>query len=251
MIVKETLIDGNKIDYTILVGKNIHLITEQFPGIKLSTKIVSISDNNLVLDKSGSSGKIGQLIHRQNIMVQFEYKSEQVSFGSTIGTTSEGRIQIPLASNVNSLVRRKFIRFDLEKDVRLTFFDEPGIRSARLSKLKWIETSTVNVGGGGVLVVVPIALKKNDYVIMNFAFEKFELPHLILGRVCHGYRNSTKKIVAGIEFITRENAVRMLSPGLIRNLPQAALLFEDGTGKELAGFLEENNRINMEKGVNQ
>ncbi len=251
MIANKTLIDGNRIDYAILVGKSIQLITEQFQGIKLVTKIVSISDNNLVLDKSGSTGKINQLISRQNVMVQFEYKGEQVSFGSTISTTSNGRIQIPLVVDVNPMVRRKFIRFDLEKDVRLTFFNESDIKSARLNKLKWVETSTGNIGGGGVLAVMPTTLEKNDYVIMNFNLEKFEMPHLILGRICHSYRNNNKRIVAGIEFITKENAVRVLSSGLIRNLPPAAFLLENKTGRELADFLEKNYGNNMEKGVNQ
>ena len=66
---KTALINSANIDYSILIGKRIKIITEQFPGQLLTTRIMSTGDNNLVLDNSGSDGKINQLIQKQNVNV--------------------------------------------------------------------------------------------------------------------------------------------------------------------------------------
>lgn len=244
-----TLINSAHIDYSILVGKKIKIMAEQFPGQMLSTRIMSMAVNHLVLDKSGSDGKISQLIQKQNVNVQFEYKGQEISFISSIVTSKSGRVQIPLVESINPMVRRKFVRFDIDKTVRLTYFDERNIISARLKKLKWFETILSNIGGGGLLAIMPSMLANDNFVLLNFKIDRLELPRLVLGRVCHSYRNDKNKIVTGIEFITNENAGRIISPSLIRNLPEAIFKFNNKTARELVKCLEQNNGNNLNKGV--
>ncbi len=240
------LINSAKIDSSILVGKRIKIITEQFPGQALTTRIMSAGDNNLVLDKSGSGGKISQLIQKQNVNVQFEYKGQAIAFTSAIVTSDGGRIMIPMAESLNPMVRRKFVRFDMDKVIRLTYFDERNIKTARLSKLKWFETTIANIGGGGVLAFMPSVLADDNFILMNMDMDNLEFPHLILGRICHSHRNDKNKIVTGIEFITRENGGKIIPSSLIRNLPEAIFHFNNSTAKVLAKYLEKNNRNNIE-----
>ena len=65
----KAVINGKDIDHSALVGRNIRLRTEQFPNRILDTRIVSVSRGNLIIDRSGSSGMINQLIGNQNIEV--------------------------------------------------------------------------------------------------------------------------------------------------------------------------------------
>ncbi len=240
------LINSAKIDCSILVGKRIKIITEQFPGQALTTRIMSTGDNNLVLDKSGSEGKISQLIQKQNVNVQFEYKGQAIAFTSTIATSDSGRILIPIAESISPMVRRKFVRFEMDKVIRLTYFDEGNIKTARLNKLKWFETTIANIGGGGVLVFMPSMLADDNFILMNMNMDNLEFPHLILGRVCHSHRNDKNNIVTGIEFITRENGGKIIPSSLVRNLPEAIFQFSNGTAKNLAKYLEKNNGNNIE-----
>ena len=241
-----TLINSVDIDYSILIGKKIKILTEQFPGQSLPTRIMSTNDNHLVLDKSGADGKISQLIRKQNINVQFEYKGQEISFISSIVTSTGGRILVPMVESVNPLVRRKFVRFDMDRAVRLTYFDEQNFISARLNKLKWFETILSNIGGGGLLTFMPSMPADDNFVLINIKIDDLELPPLVLGRVCHSYRNDKTEIVTGIEFITNENTGQIISSSLIRNLPEAIFQFENKTARNLVKYLEQTNRNNVE-----
>jgi len=243
------IISSNDVDYNALVGRKVDIVTEQFPGKVLNAKVVGINNKSLVLDRSGSSGLINQLVGRQNLEVRFDYKGEPVVFVSTISPSTEGRIQVPIASDVKPLVRRQFVRFDLEKDIRLTYFDIRYIKTARLNKMKWMEISTANIGGGGLLAVMPAALEDDNYLIMNLGFEDLNIPHLLMGRVCHCRRDDNKKYLVGVEFIVKEYHKDNLPSSLLRNLPGSIFVFDDEARKKLACYLAEkygNNIIDRE-----
>jgi hypothetical protein len=246
MIGSDAIIRSQDIDDAQLIGKEIKLITEQFPGKPLSSKVMSIRDGNLIIDKSGSGGLVNQLIHRQNIKVRFEYKGEPVEFTSLILPRTSGRIQIPLAPDITPLVRRQFVRFNLEKNIRLTYFDTGNIKSARLNKLKWIETAIANIGGGGVMSEMPNALSHDYYVILNLDFENIQVPDLLIGRVCHSHLGRDKKNLVGIEFIVKETVKEQLPHSLIRNLPPGIFAFDQDTRRELARRLEKTYGKNIE-----
>ena len=87
---------------------------------------------------------------------------------------------------------------------------------------------------------------KPIFIMLNLALDDFEFPPLVLGRVCHSFRDNQNKIATGIEFITKENAGRILTSSLFRNLPDAIFQLNNKKTKELARYLEEKNRNNVE-----
>jgi c-di-GMP-binding flagellar brake protein YcgR len=231
------VINSRDIDYTGLVGRKVSIVTEQFPGKMLSAKVLAITNNALVIDRSGSSGLVNQLVARQNLEVRFDYKGEPVVFTSTVSSPQEGRLQLPIAPDVRPLVRRRFVRFDLEKDIRLTYFDDKHIKTARLNKLKWLETFTANIGGGGLLAVMPTILDNDNYLIINLGFDDLDIPHLMLGRVCHCQKDESKKFLVGVEFVTREYHKEVLPSSLTRNLPPGVFMFDNKARIKLAQYL--------------
>ncbi|MCX6827515.1 MAG: hypothetical protein NTV06_09690 [candidate division Zixibacteria bacterium] len=76
----EIIVDSKNIDYGNLVGREIRIRTEQFPYKLLSTKVLAVTDNNLVIDRSGDSGRINQLIGHQCIEVLVDYRGEPIQF---------------------------------------------------------------------------------------------------------------------------------------------------------------------------
>ncbi len=238
MPTKKAVINGKDIDQSALIGQDVRIKTEQFPGRLLDSRIVSVSGGNLVLDRSGSSGMINQLIGNQNIEVTLRYKGEQVVFSSLLSKPNEGRIQIPIATTIFPEVRRKFVRVQFGLDVRLAFFDNSGISSTRLSKLRWFKTETVNICGGGMLVEIPINLTNEFFMILHMELDGFDIPVLMLGDIRH-CQAENKNYYSGVEFIIKENYKKRLPGVLIRNLPPRIFTFDSIIRKNLAAFLIE------------
>jgi len=125
----------------------------------------------------------------------------------------------------------------MSKDVRLAYFDNASISSARLNKLKWLETKTVNISGGGMLVEIPANLSAEFYMIFHLVLAGFELPSLLLGRICHCNLGKNNRYQTGVEFITREICRQKLPQVLVRNLPAKLFTYDCDNQKRLDSFL--------------
>ena len=240
------IISSRTIDYSKLVGREIQLKTEQFAGRFLSTKVMAITDGNLILDRSGSAGRINQLIANQNIEVLFDYKGEPVGFTSKVIIPRPGWVQIPIAEEVSPRVRRRYIRFPIARTVKLTFFDDTNVGYFRLSKLKWMETSTMNVSGGGALVKIPVYLSRDDYMVINIDMEEINMPSLLVARVRHKRRGDNNSSLVGVEFMVKEDCPHKLPRNLIKNLPAKLFDFDDRMRLELASILTEKFKDQIE-----
>jgi len=241
-VARDITLDRANVDFSLLVGREVLLITEQFPGKALKTRVIGVKENNLVIDRSGSGGLVNQLICRQNIEVHFMYKDQPMVFHSTVSIPREGKIQIPIADDLNPKVRRKFIRYDYGNEIKLTYFDMAHIKNARLNKLKWMETGTLNISGGGMLVEIPTILTRDNYVIFNLGLEGFELPKLMVGRVRHCFRESQAGVRAGVEFLVKEELAETMPPFLIKSLSDKMLQFDAVMRMELTRYFEEKYR---------
>lgn len=243
MIAQESVVlSRTNVDFSVLVGREVKLLTEQFPGKILQTRIIAVKSNNLIVDRSGSGGLVNQLICRQNVEVHFIYKDQTMVFHSTVSIPREGKIEIPIAGDLNPKVRRKFVRYDYGHEIKMTYFDMAHIGTARLNKLKWLETGTLNIGGGGMLVEVPSQLTRGNFVIFNLGLEDFILPKLMVGRIRHCVNAERKGNTAGVEFLVREDLNQAIPPTLVKSLSDQLFRFDARTRLELARYLEENYR---------
>ncbi|UCD17624.1 MAG: PilZ domain-containing protein [Candidatus Zixiibacteriota bacterium] len=231
------IIKSEEVDLTGLVGRQVVLKTEQFPGKGLSTRILGVRDKCLVIDRSGSSGMVDQLIHNQKIEVRFSLKGQPAKFVSTLTCPKDGRMQIPISAEIFPETRRKFRRVDLISDVQLTVFDEHHIGAARLNRLKWLETKTINISGGGMLVTLPLNIISDHYLICHLRLDNFELPKLLVGRTRHAYMTGGRKNRVGVEFIVREDRADKLPKSIIKNLPVKLFDFNREIRCKLAEFL--------------
>ncbi len=230
------------IEHSEIIGRELKIRTEQFPGKILDSKVIGISGDSLIIDRSGSSGLVNELINKQPIEVYLEYKGEPVVFSSTVATPRRGKLQIPIAENIYPEICRAFKRVKMEKDIRLTFFNDTCISTARLNKLKWIETKTVDIGGGGLMALLPVDLNGEYFLIIHLGFENLQIPNLVVGQVRHSRSNINKMYHAGVEFIIKENYKNKLPNVLIRNLPGGLFVFDDKCRKILENYLTETNR---------
>jgi len=237
-MLNQPLIDKEAINHNDFMGCELKIQSEQFPGILLTTKVVGIYEDNLLIDRSGSNGLVDDLINNQKILVHVVYKGEPVVFDSKIVSPMKGRMYIPLSQNLRPEINRAFERVALQTDVRLAYFNNASISTARLSHLKWIETKSINVSGGGVMVELPIDLTSDYYLIMHLGLNHHEIPQLLLGQVRHSNSVGNKYSV-GVEFIIKETYKSFLPMSLIRNLPKKIFEFGEIGRKKLDGIIKQ------------
>ncbi|MBN2227410.1 MAG: PilZ domain-containing protein [candidate division Zixibacteria bacterium] len=236
------VVKGAEIDFSGLVGREIMLRTDQFPGKSLSTRVMAIRDNSLVIDRSGSGGLIDQLIHNQPLEVYFQLKGQPARFMSVLACPREGRLQIPIGQEIYPEGRRKFERVDVVSDVQLTLFDEQSIGAVRLNRLKWLETKTINVSGGGMLVTLPLQVVSDHYLILHLQLEDVELPKLMVGRTRHVTITEKYQSLVGVEFIVREDRFAKVPKSIIRHLPVKLFDFCTDSRDELDRYLIQVNK---------
>ena len=244
MATDHAVISGDEIDCTELVGRQVKMKTNQFPGKVLTTRVVGVSGSKLLMDRSGSSGLVAELIHNQDVEVHLSYKGEPVVFCSKIAVPHKGKLQIPLAESIFPVINREFTRVEVEKEVKLACFDSANITVVRLNRLRWIETRTINISAGGILVEMPINISEDYYMIVHLGFSEASIPELIVGRVRHCRPGRNNHFNAGVEFVVKENYQRILPKSMIRNLPVGLFDFDESSRLNLNEFLLENYKQN-------
>ncbi len=237
MLTDKIYIRSTEIDYSRLVGREIKIRSEQFSGRILNAKVVAISDSNLIIDRSGSGGLVDQLITNQPVEISFNYKGEPVVFNSRISVPRVGRLQVPIAPDVTPQIKREFVRLEIPCDIRLAFCDETGIGVLQLSKLRWVKTNAINIGGGGILTEVPLFFSKDDYMILHLELEEMIVPQLMVGRIRHKQKGERNESHVGVEFIVREQCTERLPNTLLKNLPLKLFDFDEKMRSDLSAFL--------------
>lgn len=231
-------INPSEVDFTELVGREIRLRTEQFDDRILTTRVMGISDHSLVIDRSGSSGRVGQLVPHQKVNAQFDHRGQPAGFESQIVCPNEGRMVIPIADRIIPVHARRFVRFNMTNEVQLALFDARNITAARLNKLKWLKTSTANISAGGMLAVIPGIITGESFMILHLPLEGINLPRLIVGRTRYFIQGSAGKNKVGVEFIVKEDKTEKLPNKIIRNLPEGLFEYTSAMRKQLCDHLK-------------
>ncbi len=238
-------VDIARFDFSTLVGHKVTLFADQFPGKPLASKVVVASGNTIAVDRSGSSGLIDNLVNNQQIIVQVLYKGEPVSVRATVHRTEGGSCKISLGDKVVPLLRRRFRRIPLVRTVRMATLPMATFSNKTLSMLRWMQTDTVNISGGGILLSFTSALEYPTYVFMNVACTEASFPSLILGQVRYSIPVETGRWHVGVEFIPRENRRKHFAFATIRQMPAAVFAYDEAMradmNRQLIAWMHENN----------
>ena len=193
-----------ELDLSVLVGHQVKVFSAQFPGKELPTRAVSCSGRAIEVDRSGGRGMIGNMVTNQQVIVQFPYRSQEVSVRAQFRRTDGGRCLLTLDEWVTPLTQRRFLRVERACAVKLATFPKAVSRFKALSDLRWMATETRNVSSGGVLVNLPGYLQRDVLVLIHLEIPDLQLPPLLLARVRHCYQCDDGTYRAGVEFLVRE-----------------------------------------------
>jgi len=215
----DVAIDLSLFDFSSLVGREVILFSEQFQGKPLTTRITFTSKGSLTIDKSGSNGAIDALVHNQPIVLQVEYKGQQIAVHAQLKRNSGGKCTVVLGEKVTPISRRRFFRALVQVPVKLAVLPASAFDVQKLAKLRWLETQSLNFSAGGVMIQLHSSLDSRTCLIVNVVPPGMAFPSLVLSRVRHCYPIEANLFHLGIEFLTKEAMLSSLPATTVRNLP--------------------------------
>ncbi len=225
------------LDLSQMVGFQVRLFSKQFPAKDLYVRIGAAVGRRLVAESTQRNDIIDNLVNHQTVVLQFQYRGEDISVRAKIQKSNGGRCAFDLEDKATPLSQRRFLRVNLKHKVNLAPFPSSGVLGRKLDKLRWMETDLVNFSAGGALLTVPTILNDTVRLIVNVQVSEFEFPQLLLAKVCHGYQYDEFNCRAGIEFVTRERAERMLSPFQMAEMPPVLFSYSgqrrDGLNRDI------------------
>ncbi|MDF1545008.1 MAG: hypothetical protein P1R58_07895 [bacterium] len=214
-------IDSNLLDLASLVGREVVLYSEQYPGKPLSTRVIMVNNKSMAIDRGKSSGLINELIDSQKVVLQFEYRGELVSVDATLNRSPNGKCTLSIAERVIPLTRRRFDRFPIELSTKLAAFNVKTFDPQNMGKLRWLETRTINFSCGGLLVGMSSQIKRRTYFLLNVDTAELEIPKFMIGEVRHSFQVDHGGYRIGMEFVVNEKKARHFSQFTIQSLPES------------------------------
>jgi hypothetical protein len=220
-----TSFDGQLLDLSGLVGRDITLFPEQTPGREYSGRVVSIHDRQIHLDGQNRRTELDNLVNNQRVIIRFVYRGQAVSVRAILRRTAGGRCFFVMEEKVTPLSQRRHLRVPVIKPVRLAPFPMTTFVKKNLPHLRWMETETVNFSSGGALIDIPSRLEKEVFLILNIDLQTEMFPTLILAQVRHNYPADTGRFHTGIEFVVKESARKVVPALTAKELPGPVLQY--------------------------
>lgn len=223
---KRPAVDASRFDFSLLVGHELTLFSEQFPGKPLKGKVILVSNGELSIDRSGGSDLIDNLVSNQKVIMRMAYKGQQISVPATLKRSNGGKCRIIIGNTVVPLSRRRFTRVFLSRPVKLAVMPVPSFRRSKLARLRWVETVTINISGGGALIDSSSYLENPTCLFLNIDLGQFSFPPLVLGQVMYSLPRDAGHFQVGLEFIVKEMRDNRFPLPILKQLPR--VVFEYG-----------------------
>ena len=212
-------IDISRLDLSRLVGKYVRLFSKQFPGKVLRAKVLSTSEHQILVNSGTDNDMLNTLVNRQTIIIQFPYKGQDVSINAQLNRSDGGRSYFVFEERAVPLSQRKFVRVNAHRSVKMAAFPVLTFNRKSLTKLRWLETDTINVSSGGLLIGMSGPMERDARLLMNVEMHDELFPQLVVGQVRHSFQSEETSFRVGIEFVVREMLGSAFPQNMIEQLP--------------------------------
>lgn len=219
--------DATQIDLSKLVGYEIKIFSEQFPGKALGAKVSFTKPGQISVDSGARFGNIENLVNLQTVVLQLTHKGQQVSVKAQLRRAAGGRCTFMLQDKATPLARRRFVRLQIQRSVRLAAFPVAAHARRDLKQLRWMATDSVSLSSGGLAVKVPTFLEKGVLLLISVEWEENLLPPILLGRVKHCFQEEDGQFLTGVEFLVDEESQRLFPPFSRRSLPGSLFTYSN------------------------
>jgi c-di-GMP-binding flagellar brake protein YcgR len=241
--VPENAIDSSRLDFSLLVGHTLTVFSDQFPGKPLKSRVILANEREIVIDRSGGLGLVDSLVNNQQVTIRVEYKGQQVAVPAQIKRSAGGACKMVLGEKAVPLRRRRFVRVAMACPVKLAVVPLATFDPRKLARLRWVETMTISLSPGGVLIDFSSCLENSTYLLMNIGLEDFAFPSLVLGQVRYTLPGEIGHYRVGVEFIVKEAGQERLSSLTLKRLPSSIFEYDESKRNEL------NDKLKTQTGV--
>lgn len=230
---QEGCVDSSRFDFSLLVGHELTLFSEQFPGKPLKSKVILANDREITIDRSGGSGLVDNLVSNQKVTIRVPYKGQQVAVPATLKRSAGGTCKMILGDRVVPLLRRRFTRVVMSRLVKLAMVPVATFNPEKLARLRWLETVTINISPGGTLIDFSCCLESPTYLFMNIDLNEFSFPALVLGQVRYSLPVETGHFHVGVEFVVKETRHAHFPLATLKHLPRVVFEYSEAQRSEL------------------
>lgn len=213
------------LDLSVLVARELALFSDQYPGREMRVRVLSVQDNQLLVDGPKAGNLFESLVDQQVVVVQFTYKGELVGTRAKVRKGTGNRCSIILEGTIAPLTQRRFRRICLERPVRLAPFPMTTYARRNFSRLRWIDCRMVNFSSGGMLVEMGSMLDLQMFVLVHAAVGYAPFPPLILAQVKHLGGARSGRFMAGLEFVTAERSRTEIPTTTRQELPEVVFSY--------------------------
>ncbi len=220
-----TEIDALRLDLSTLVGHDVELYSQQFPGKQLVTRVMACAGREIQISNAGGEGLVDNLVSRQTLVVKFKYKGQYIAVRAKLKRTQGGRCFLELDERVVPLAQRRFARMPMMRPVDLAAYPSRTFSPVDIARLRWIKTDTVNFSSGGALVHFSSFVQPDILLLMHFDLPKKILPDLVLARVRHCFQLDYSRYNVGVEFVVREAGNRHVPQQRLNHLPDSVFSY--------------------------
>jgi hypothetical protein len=136
--------------------------------------------------------------------------------------------------------RRRFVRIEISSPMTLQKIHESGGKFWPEGEWHVVNGTILNISVGGVLVEIDQQLREGDLVSLHFIMQDVEALNDVLGLVKR-VEGDADGMIAGIEFISREQLTDLLSQAQIDMLPDSLDDFDHTVRSVLNKYLYADN----------
>jgi c-di-GMP-binding flagellar brake protein YcgR len=138
---------------------------------------------------------------------------------------------------IKRVQRRQFVRIEMLERLCYARVGPVMDWEEYAERLRWIDTTTVDMSGGGLAMKAESDLDRLDRLFLRIGFfPRQGLPETVVGIVRRRFTSDKRRIV-GIEFIVSERLRDHFSVADVKRLPAAATGFDRRAQNRLANFI--------------
>ncbi|MBN1211690.1 MAG: flagellar brake domain-containing protein [candidate division Zixibacteria bacterium] len=166
----------------------------------------------------------GRTLLREGVSVTVRVTRDDAAyqFFSTVKQVSKHNKKFLILSppkNIQRVQRRLFVRVDMSDRVLYTNLAPVLDDVKNAENLKWQETNSLDISGGGMLLRLQDEVKVRDLLLLQIGyFKESELPGYMVG-LCKRTCKKNNKLCAGLEFVRSDQIDRYLSRKQQKALP--------------------------------
>ncbi|MEE9442123.1 MAG: flagellar brake domain-containing protein [candidate division Zixibacteria bacterium] len=218
-----------------------------------SCRVMDIENRRLIISRPEFMYGDSLLANNRIVSVRFTRADAAYSFRARLKELhpkSPETMHLTELGRVQRLQRRRFVRLDKMMPVKYFVPKRPIKETLDISKVKYLDSKTINISAGGLLMTTEEKINLNTLMVIDLTHINIKnLPSYVIA-VCRQARHSDKrKWMTGVEFILAEDLPKFLRNPELSCIPDNLKDFYDRRQNELVSELFNEQLEMRQKGI--